>query len=123
MRYSPLSYYGNELGNISRLDVVSFLFSVQGSVCLICGKYLRKIEATIDHVFARGRGGAHSIFNWALAHRRCNHAKGDRWPTAEELARHSRLVAKIRRALFWMRVLAPFHRVRALFLGDRHVRH
>ena len=122
MSYSPLGYYGNELGSLSRLDVVSFLFSVQGSVCVICGRYMRKAGASIDHVIPRALGGPHHIMNWALAHRPCNTRKGCQMPTAEQLARHWIIQRKIRRAIFWMRVLAPFHRVRIIFLGDRNVR-
>lgn len=121
-RYSPLNWYSNSLGNLSRLDVVDFLYSVQGSVCLICSRYLRKAEATIDHVVPRRRGGPHHILNWALAHQACNHAKGHRWPTAEELARHARLVSKIQRALFWMRLVAPLIRLRKRILGVVHAR-
>jgi hypothetical protein len=121
MTYSPLGYYGNALGSLSRLDVVAFLFSVQGSVCSICGRYMRKRHATIDHVIPRGLGGPHHILNWALAHRPCNQRKGCTMPLPDQLARHQVLQRKIRRALFWMRMLAPFHRVRILFLGDRHV--
>lgn len=121
MRYSPLSWYGNEVGNLSRLDVVGFLFALQGSVCGICGRYMRKASASIDHVIPRALGGPHHILNWMLAHRPCNARKAANLPSADQVARHRALQRKIRRALFWMRVLAPFHRVRALFIGDRHV--
>lgn len=42
-------------------------------------------DATVDHIIPKARGGKNSHSNYALACRRCNHAKGDR-SVAEFLA-------------------------------------
>lgn len=97
-------YYANERGALTRRQIVDFLYAMQGAVCLICGRYIRKATATVDHVVPRSRGGAHTIMNWALAHARCNSAKGDRMPNAEERRRHARLRWRIRIALTRIRV-------------------
>lgn len=109
--HSPLGYYGNALGSLSRLDIVDFLYSVQGSGFLICGNYLRKMRATIDHVVPRARSGAHNILNWPLAHRTCNERKGHRMPNAVELERHRQLLARLRWALFRMQVQSLWRRL------------
>ena len=51
--------------------------------CRICGKPIdfttqppHPSAATIDHVIALARGGAHSYGNTQLAHLRCNAVKG-----------------------------------------------
>lgn len=117
---SPRFYYGNAVGNLYKGDIVDFLYAVQGATCYLCGRYMRRMQATIDHVVPRARGGAHDLGNWALAHGPCNNLKGSRLPTIEELDRHAAIQSKIRRALFWMRVLAPLHRLRKRLLGVIH---
>ncbi|SFV31445.1 HNH endonuclease [Devosia crocina] len=112
MTYAPGIYFANELGTLSRWEVVNFLYSVQGSVCLICNHYLRRAEATIDHVVPRAQGGAHHILNWALAHSHCNRWKGHRMPTFEEFKRHRQLVKRIRNQLFKIKVSHFVSRVR-----------
>lgn len=50
-------------------------------LCALCGEAVElragPLEATIDHVVPLSRGGADTIANMQLAHRRCNRAKGD----------------------------------------------
>jgi 5-methylcytosine-specific restriction endonuclease McrA len=101
---STSKYYWNDHGVASRPDVTRFLYSVQGGVCLICGLYMRRRDATIDHVVPLGKGGAHSIKNWALAHASCNQTKADHLPTEQELARHRLILRRANRAIFRLRV-------------------
>jgi len=35
--------------------------------------------ATLEHIRARGRGGADDLENWGIVHGRCNWEKGRRW--------------------------------------------
>jgi len=112
----PTAYYVNDLGSLTRWQVVRFLYPLQGGVCLICGRYLRRVEASIDHVIPRALGGPHGIRNWALAHRRCNTLKGARLPTDEERRRHRRLVRKITIAIWRMRLAAL---IRAIIIREK----
>lgn len=61
----------------------------QGEICPGCGGSLREnfrgFEHTGDHVIPISRGGPDAVGNLLCLHRRCNEAKGDRWPTACEL--------------------------------------
>lgn len=109
---SMAAYIGTERGNASRVEVVKFLFGVQGSVCILCGKYLRRRDATIDHVYPKARGGVHHLSNFALAHRKCNEAKADTLPTDDILRRHGRLWRKVRWALFIARIRSVINSVR-----------
>ena len=61
------------------------LFTRDGWRCHICGKRVRQdlpgnhpAGPTIDHLIPLSQGGDHSYANTALAHRRCNVAKGVR---------------------------------------------
>lgn len=48
------------------------------ATCQYCGR--RGVEATIDHVMPRSRGGPTSWENCVIACARCNHRKADRTP-------------------------------------------
>jgi len=106
-----LRYYGNEIGNLTRQQIVDFLYAVAGRTCIICGRYLRRVHASIDHVIPRSKGGAHHVTNWALAHRACNGEKGNRMPTAEELARHRRSQRRIFLAILRIRLTSWWRRL------------
>ena len=110
-RHFVAAYYGNELGNLSRHEVVQFLYALQGSICGICGKYLRRKLATIDHVIPRARGGAHDITNWMLAHARCNFAKADQMPSADQVRRHRKLAREIRFMFFRLAIQNWWERI------------
>lgn len=49
-----------------------------GLVCHICSAMVTKATLSFDHVVPLARGGAHSMDNIKVAHRRCNYAKGAR---------------------------------------------
>lgn len=46
--------------------------------CHICGRKVRRDEASIDHLVPLSHGGEHSLLNVALAHVRCNGIRSDR---------------------------------------------
>lgn len=45
--------------------------------CQFCGTVLSMRNGTIDHVFPRSRGGAHSLDNCVASCKTCNNMKGD----------------------------------------------
>jgi 5-methylcytosine-specific restriction endonuclease McrA len=49
-----------------------------GGTCQICGKPVKRSEATNDHIVPLARGGTHEPSNVQLAHGSCNSRKGDR---------------------------------------------
>jgi 5-methylcytosine-specific restriction endonuclease McrA len=49
-------------------------------ICRLCGEYVLPGEVSLDHVIPFSQGGASSLDNLQLAHRRCNSAKGNRVP-------------------------------------------
>lgn len=52
-------------------------------VCAICGEPIeRRVDATVDHIYPRSRGGGDEIKNLQLAHFKCNTRKADLvpWP-------------------------------------------
>lgn len=55
----------------------------QAGNCWLCGQAMNKtpehpLEATWDHIVPRSKGGAKSVGNLKLAHRRCNVLRGNR---------------------------------------------
>lgn len=48
--------------------------------CALCHRHVPRAHASIDHIIPVSRGGRHSWENVQLAHRRCNHLKGDTPP-------------------------------------------
>jgi 5-methylcytosine-specific restriction endonuclease McrA len=48
-------------------------------VCGICKQPIHnKKNASIDHIIPLSKGGAHELHNVHIAHRTCNHSKGNR---------------------------------------------
>lgn len=58
-----------------------------GGCCAYCGEIVPFGEETRDHIIPRSKGGTNHIDNIALSCRSCNHRKGDRMPTQEEIDR------------------------------------
>ena len=57
------------------------LFAAQGGVCYLCGLAMREtLDAELDHIIARSRGGDTTVDggNIALADAACNRVKGDK---------------------------------------------
>lgn len=48
--------------------------------CALCHKPLRLVEATLDHIIPRARGGEDTLENLQLAHNLCNKLKGSLSP-------------------------------------------
>ena len=46
--------------------------------CHICGRRVKKAEASLDHLVPISKGGAHAPWNVALAHLNCNSRRGNR---------------------------------------------
>ena len=44
--------------------------------CFVCGQHVEKVDATLEHVVPRGRGGSDSMSNLAISHDVCNKARG-----------------------------------------------
>lgn len=74
-----------------RQGIIEELIAREGGRCRYCKVEVRRNwlednrfddDATIDHIIPKAKGGPNHISNYALACRRCNHAKGDR--TVEE---------------------------------------
>lgn len=52
-----------------------------GNLCWLCGEPFTNHgdgAPTLDHVIPRSKGGVRANSNLRLAHRRCNHLRGDR---------------------------------------------
>jgi 5-methylcytosine-specific restriction endonuclease McrA len=45
--------------------------------CTYCGARLLKLEATVDHIIPRSKGGEDDPVNYALACKPCNNQKDD----------------------------------------------
>jgi 5-methylcytosine-specific restriction endonuclease McrA len=58
-----------------------------GQRCVYCATHLDQHTATLDHVIALARGGAHDAGNLVVACAPCNRLKGDLYPY-EFFARH-----------------------------------
>ena len=78
---------GETLGRVAETDIT---FRRQGPLwvgkCLLCNGPIAFDAnsgegATLEHVRARGRGGANDLENLGVAHSRCNAEKGRRWDT------------------------------------------
>lgn len=50
------------------------------SECLYCGRAMRSMDKTLDHVEPRSSGGWHSVRNAVICCKRCNTAKGAKSP-------------------------------------------
>jgi len=56
-----------------RLTVVAVR---DGWQCHLCGRAVKRKDASMDHLIPLSKGGAHTYQNVALAHRRCNSQRG-----------------------------------------------
>ncbi len=92
---SAACFYGNDVANFTRSEVVQILRAAQGRACSICQKHLTRFDATIDHVVPRSLGGSHSFRNWLLAHKVCNEAKGSEPPQQHEIDLLSKVIARL----------------------------
>lgn len=62
------------------------LVPAQDWKCYLCGQSMRtRNEQSVDHVWPRVRNGYDGMGNMLAAHRACNTAKGERYPTGCEL--------------------------------------
>lgn len=74
---------------------------VQGFVCYLCGCEIKPFgtkpwSLTVDHVMPKSKGGRSTIENKALACRKCNGEKADKYPTHEQLERGARVAMAVR---------------------------
>jgi len=46
-------------------------------ICYLCNKLIPEVEASIDHVIPKARGGKNGFNNLRAAHKDCNFRKGD----------------------------------------------
>lgn len=67
-----------------RDNIVKELYCQQKGLCYLCNLYLKKSEATIDHIHPKSKGGKRVKGNLALAHAFCNHVKSDKEPQPPE---------------------------------------
>jgi 5-methylcytosine-specific restriction endonuclease McrA len=68
---------------------VALLRARDGNDCWLCGKPLGGSPGgsiTLDHVIPRSKGGSNTLDNLRLAHRRCNHRRGNADPPAAAAA-------------------------------------
>lgn len=72
---------------VYRQTLIEDLIAKESGRCRYCSVEVRKNwceyvkhddDATVDHIIPKSKGGANTMENYALACRRCNHAKGDR---------------------------------------------
>lgn len=54
------------------------VYERDNGICCICGNWVAKSDATIDHVYPISRGGPHTMGNVGIAHHRCNQYKSNR---------------------------------------------
>lgn len=73
-------------GKFAALQKKDFV-AAQGGGCFYCGQpFSKRNRPTRDHLFPRCMG-RDLMFNKVMVHAKCNQAKGDRMPTAEEVER------------------------------------
>lgn len=53
------------------------VYARDGGLCAICGEHVPADSCTLDHITPLAAGGSHTYDNLAVAHARCNKAKGD----------------------------------------------
>lgn len=79
-----------------------------GGVCGLCGVVVNPGEATRDHVIPASLGGARSRHNLRLAHRACNEARADAFPSGE-----FRGISEETQRIVWRRDRGRCHSCRA----------
>lgn len=54
--------------------------------CHLCGKHVKRVDASMDHLRPISLGGVHAPYNVSLAHLKCNLRRGTRGPAQLLLA-------------------------------------
>lgn len=54
------------------------VYKRDNGMCCICGNWVPRTDATIEHLYPLSRGGSHTLRNVGTAHNRCNNVKGNR---------------------------------------------
>lgn len=101
---------------------VSLFLRAQDHTCPVCGESLTSKEVTIDHVWPINQSGI-NYGNIFLCHFACNQEKGDRLPTATEIAWLDKVNTRLRydadKQVYMCRqgVIARYHKT-ALWLNE-----
>jgi 5-methylcytosine-specific restriction endonuclease McrA len=45
--------------------------------CFVCGKHVRKEDATLEHILAKSKGGTDDMDNLSISHAMCNVKRGN----------------------------------------------
>mgnify|MGYP000862721279 CR=1 FL=1 len=70
------------LSGRQRKRLTDVIYQRDAACCHLCGRPVRRADASVDHVIPSSKGGASTLDNLRLAHKRCNFAKGNRVPVA-----------------------------------------
>jgi hypothetical protein len=62
----------------ARRQMLPIVLDRDGYICQICGEPVLPEELSLDHVYPKSRGGAHTKENLRVVHRCCNSRKGAR---------------------------------------------
>jgi hypothetical protein len=62
----------------ARRRMLPIVLDRDGYICQICGEPVLPEELSLDHVYPKSRGGAHTKENLRVVHKRCNSKKGAR---------------------------------------------
>lgn len=62
---------------------IAVLYKRDKGLCSLCGKHVKRPDASIDHIIPLSTGGEHSYRNTALAHKVCNAKKNNRVATQQ----------------------------------------
>ncbi len=91
-------------GMVDPPGVICALFAVQNGLCFHCDKpmiFLRTegaqkaLLATREHIYAAGNGKKGMHHNIVLAHARCNHDRGAKLPTDDQLQKAREIYSKL----------------------------
>lgn len=61
------------------------LYVRDSSICHLCKRFVKRCDASRDHVIPRSRGGCNAASNIALAHKKCNNLKGNGFTFQDEI--------------------------------------
>lgn len=70
------------LSGRQRKRLTDLIYQRDAGRCHLCGRLVRRADASVDHVIPSSKGGPSTMNNLKLAHRSCNFAKGNRGPAA-----------------------------------------
>lgn len=59
----------------------TLLYKRDNGRCQYCNKSIKKLEATLDHVIPKSRGGGNSWTNLVISCYSCNNSKGNKTPS------------------------------------------